>query len=219
MKIISQYKDYYDYLSGVWGEDPLIVLDRREFSTPKNCLGYNGILKFFIGGYRIEGFQYENKIYFGEDLNQFEMVDKYSRYGDYWDFYWFTSHIESEYKTNGLTHEDFIMIDKKYKDLSYIRNTEKIVLKRPIKDLKNINEKFNCPILMLDVSNKVVKNPVLKDFNINSVLPPEEAYQMIYDWLSLQKTKSENILDTRNDKLKIESKGFDNKTSFRPNMK
>ena len=30
MKIISKYKDYYDYLVGTYGEDPKLILDRRE---------------------------------------------------------------------------------------------------------------------------------------------------------------------------------------------
>ena len=36
MKIISKYKDYYDYLSGIYGEDPLKVLDRREVDPSDN---------------------------------------------------------------------------------------------------------------------------------------------------------------------------------------
>lgn len=36
MKIISQYKDYYDYLIGFYGIDEKIVLDRRKFNK------YNG---------------------------------------------------------------------------------------------------------------------------------------------------------------------------------
>ena len=29
MKIIDKYKDYYDYLQGIYGQDPLAVYDRR----------------------------------------------------------------------------------------------------------------------------------------------------------------------------------------------
>lgn len=38
-------------------------------------------------------------------------------------------------------------------------------------------------------------------------------------WLSLQRTKAENKPDARTNVQKIESHGFDNKTSFRPNIK
>lgn len=30
MKIIDRYKDYYDYLSGIYGIDELVIFDRRE---------------------------------------------------------------------------------------------------------------------------------------------------------------------------------------------
>jgi len=29
MKILGKYKDYYDYLQGIYDVDPLLVLDRR----------------------------------------------------------------------------------------------------------------------------------------------------------------------------------------------
>lgn len=32
MKIISKFKDYYDYLVGKYGEDPILVFDRRNNS-------------------------------------------------------------------------------------------------------------------------------------------------------------------------------------------
>lgn len=34
MKIVSKFKDYYDYLSGVWGEDPLLTYVRKSEYTP-----------------------------------------------------------------------------------------------------------------------------------------------------------------------------------------
>ena len=33
MKIISKFKDYYDFLQGIYGVDPLLVLDRTK-GTP-----------------------------------------------------------------------------------------------------------------------------------------------------------------------------------------
>ena len=35
MKIISKYKDYYDYLTGIYGVDDKIVLDRRGWEGKK----------------------------------------------------------------------------------------------------------------------------------------------------------------------------------------
>ena len=63
------------------------------------------------------------------------------------------------------------------------------------------------------------KNCILKDLNLNSFVSPEEVYKMISDWISYQRTIAENHVDTMTNVQKIESKGFDKKTSFRPNMK
>ena len=68
MKIISKYKDYYDYLSGVWGEDPKLVLVRKgEFvvqsTNPSGCDMY--VLTFIIGGIMIQiynNFSLEKKL-------------------------------------------------------------------------------------------------------------------------------------------------------------
>lgn len=75
MKIISKFKDYYDYLVGIYGEDSNLVLDRRK--TDKidvSCLN-DTIIEFYIGGYKIQGFAHDSKIYYGDDIKQF----KYNR--------------------------------------------------------------------------------------------------------------------------------------------
>jgi len=57
--------------------------------------------------------------------------------------------------------------------------------------------------------------PNLSELNLQSILSPEEVYRMISDWISEQKTKSENKIDKRTDVEKLEGKGFDKKISFR----
>ena len=42
---------------------------------------------------------------------------------------------------------------------------------------------------------------------------------MLSSWLSQKITEAENIVDNRDDIQKLESKGFNKKCSFRPNMK
>ena len=50
MKIISKYKDVYDYLTGIYGEDPLLILDRREFDINRISASqfYNTKIQLFI---------------------------------------------------------------------------------------------------------------------------------------------------------------------------
>ena len=83
MKIISKYKDYYDYLSGVWGIDPLIVLDRTSYDhlVPLNRGFGNEEYQFFICGKMISGYKLKgiDKILFGDDLIPYTEINTYSK--------------------------------------------------------------------------------------------------------------------------------------------
>ena len=86
MKIISKYKDFYDFLSGIYGEDPLIVLNRLDFTMPTFYDSMNpnyieeGKIQLYIGGFLIEAYYKNDKIYYGEDLKQFAVVQKRSKW-------------------------------------------------------------------------------------------------------------------------------------------
>lgn len=216
MKIISKYKDYYDYISGIYGEDPLIVLDRSDFSFPDFFGNYrdhidSGTIKVYIGGYLIEGFYYDKKIYYGDDLLNFgkPMGGDSKRYS--WVRNFQLEHLHTEYNTNEISEKDIINIHKEFFNWKYRPTT---VLKKMIIDNNNVNEKENCPIVVIR-NNTTYKNCILKDLYLNNFIPPEEIYKMISDWISLQITKKENKIDTRTDLQKIIGKGFDKITSFR----
>lgn len=229
MKILSKYKDYYDYLSGIYGEDPLVVLDRTNYTTPTiySSIGNNinsEFITLYIGGYVVQGFHYGGKIYYGTDLLQFgtrvdtdEAISKWKRN-------WYLEHLKD---TIGTVPDDTGSILRLKDEFRSNRGYYKSISMIPLKDSYNINEKLNCPIIVVvgDFTNikesdaNVYKNCNLKDLNLNSLISPELCYRWISDWISLQKTKAETVIDNRSDKLKIESKGFDNKTSFRPNIK
>lgn len=52
MKIISKYKDYYDYLVGIYEIDEKLVLDRTKFDVPS----YSNVVTFYICGKCIDGY-------------------------------------------------------------------------------------------------------------------------------------------------------------------
>ena len=58
-----------------------------------------------------------------------------------------------------------------------------------------------------------VENPILTGTIIPKIIPPTEIWQSIYEYLSLLRDKP--FIDTRSDVQKLESAGFDRKTSFR----
>jgi len=209
MKIISKYKDYYDYLMGVYGEDPLIVLDRRDFTMPTFDEDEDCKIQLFIGGYLIEGLYRDGKIYYGNSLKQFEDTEKYRGW-----YSW-----ESKKKV-----VDYIYIDLKSR-FAGSRDYDTFKIK-PVLDTEKMNEKHNCPILLRkvkrgyrSVQNDIYKNCFLRKLNLNSFISATKVYQIISAWISMQRTKSENRPDNRTNVEKIKSKGFDDKTSFRPNIK
>ena len=61
--------------------------------------------------------------------------------------------------------------------------------------------------------NDVNLFPKLSDLKFANVINPEQMYIDVYNWLS--KRNEFNHIDNRNDVQKLESKGFDKKTSFR----
>lgn len=71
MRIISKFKDYYDYLQGIYGVDEKLILDRTDFQhlsyTPSN----NQISTFYIGEYKVQGVWINGKIHYGSDVEQF----------------------------------------------------------------------------------------------------------------------------------------------------
>ncbi len=75
MKIISKYKDYYDYLSGIWGEDPKIILDRRKhqqyefFNNEDDKIG-----SIFLCGYQIDFVYKKGKFIYLDELKDYYKV-------------------------------------------------------------------------------------------------------------------------------------------------
>ncbi|MFW6243154.1 MAG: hypothetical protein ACOC2W_03250 [bacterium] len=189
MKIISKYKDYYDYLSGIYGEDPKIVLDRRNHYNPIFYDHMTTILKLYICGWIIEGLFEKGKFYYGESLKEKGVKEKYR--------YFFNEGKRVSIKI------DTSIISVQYE---------------PYLDKEKLNIKENCPILIKEYGG-LKKFPKLSELDIQQLYSPEEMYKMISNWLSDRITEKELTSDDVPDKQKIVNKGFDIKKSFRPKMK
>lgn len=214
MKIISNFRDYYDYLMGIYGQDPKIAYERICLSLHKGKWIKSGIFKPYhllsperfefymlaIGGTCYCIFYYNNKFY----IPTSEIIEK-SRQEKWWSK---TDTLKSELlKTFGKMPIDRI---EEMRLLNGIHRSREFHLKK-IK----LNETENCPVILFKydgiTSTPEIKNPRLADFGIKSFIPAEAMYLMISDFLSREKP----IADKRTDIQKLESKGFDKKTSFR----
>jgi len=63
------------------------------------------------------------------------------------------------------------------------------------------------------------KYPNLSKLNLASFIPAEEIYQWLITWLAEQVDSEQGRNDSLSDIQKLENKGFDKITSFRPNIK
>lgn len=208
MKIISKYKDYYDYLSGIYGEDPLLVLDRRTDSEIIKIkdLKLNGIDIFeyyilYIGKYAIRFLINKNGIYFTKE--QFEKKQE-----------------NIDMAIEQFRYSAYLKLKDNFLDQYFY--SKRFVIKEIKGKLLTIEE--NCPIILVKLNKfdrciKLIKYPILQGSGIESILPPEEIYKILCDHLSQVNQMKEKPVPVGDDKTRILSAGFDLKSSFRPKRK
>lgn len=190
MKIISKHKDYFFYLKGIYGEDPLLILDvRKSFSIPYIPTDYT-ISILYIGDYEIQGMWKNGIIYYGKDIEQFAL--KPSKYLSF--------HDEKKY----------------YLIPSWNEQRHQEILKEPINHGDNCPTwKENCPLLIDEYNDCYIHNPILKEYNVQKVFDAHKVWLILTEWLSKQLTKKEPIQPVGDDIVRLQAAGFDKKTSFR----
>lgn len=189
MKIISKYKDYYDYLSGVYGVDEKIVLDRTK-GEPNPFFFDNNFVDLYVCGYLYQGFYRNNRLYWGEDLKLIAETKPKS----YWS--------GDKYKWKS---DDYVLVKS-------VSRYEYLHIHKTLDENKH-NIKANCPIVIHKNTwnDDYQRYPILQNIGVNKIIDAKEIYLMLIEWLS----PKDNIQDNRTNKEKITSAGFDLKTSFR----
>lgn len=206
MKIISKYKDYYDYLTGIYGIDEKLVLDRTKFATTETRpLGEDNKISFVICGYLIECLYKDGEYLYGKDIEKYNISETETRK------WWY--HRDKDLDTNYI-------VEMKSHIYGGSRNNHTKFLKEPKKLDIDINEILNCPVLIQTTFSEDVLTykdlkffpfPILKDYNFVKMYSPEKIWLELYNFLS----RTKEVPDTQTDKQKIVSKGFDLKHSFR----
>jgi len=232
MKIIDNKKDYYDYLSGIYGIDDLVVYDRRgSVPSDKICIGdYNPFFSKKILDFSNIYCNYDHPVAFYSDYykkfysySDFRIVIEagYAHYYIKVERYRIKENDPITIKYTGMSEEDYwndryesIKNKWKYRIQTFEKDKEKAVEKISDAPLciafydynANSWEKRNTP--------QIIKNPILKDIpGIAGNVDPYWIWQNVYDYISSQKDKP--IIDNRTNNEHIESAGFDKKTSFR----
>lgn len=229
MKIIDNKKDYYDYLSGIYGIDDQIVYDRREsviLSSEKAFL--MGMDYYFSKTVLPLDKRIINKRWRGS-RNSIAKRRQYQPEKKSGFKVWTEGDIYHFILEVGFTHYRFEVerwIDEKKANCVHVEYTL-------LDTIKEIKKRYSdAPICIIpcrtyfllheykelwqETSNQLIqriKNPILIGTIIPKFIAPEEIWQALYDYLSSLKDKP--IIDTRTDVQKLESAGFDKKTSFR----
>lgn len=201
MKIIDNKKDYYDYLSGIWGIDDKVVFDRRGSKMVEKDV--RDIKKS------------------PEEWGWYFVGEVYLKIGDW--VYGFVRDSES----GEIVKMDKI-ISGWWKDRVEMDNPVEIEKFHFKKDMPDSVVGMLYRIYSGDGKSTMIKgryglgyhgeikisNPILGQFDfIKKYIPAEEVWQKLYDYIS--KRNEKEIVDQRNDIEKLESAGFDKKTSFR----
>lgn len=192
MKIISKYKDYYDYLQGIYGVDEKLVLDRRSSEHPTYYS--TGRHVFLIGNIRVDVIHIDGKFYCGES----DMI-----------------------KLGGKRHVDVtgrVSYTVSYTTASGRRETISVAVKPMILNSKDSDDRPAIVLLRTGdcyTKQSIYPFPRLEQYNIQKVLSPHDAWVELSAWLGQKVTAREPVVPVGDDKVRILSAGFDLKTSFR----
>ena len=228
MKIIDNKKDYYDYIVGQYGIDSAVVPDRRGWQTIPyaieccNCpfewyfsantdTGRFGIRpigpkSIYKGQYGKFPFFIDRTSYIGKPVGETgELVVEIGTRR--WVF------CVEKYIENGKVRIDVIgsadcVISAENKACDAV-----ISVYEPFMLGENnfAGKLYGKPVYSWE--RNIMNDVLLKDTFIAKRIPAKDAYDAIYNWLLSKKEPV--IIDKRSDMQKIDSHGFDRKTSFR----
>lgn len=207
MKIITprNNKDFYDYLTGIYGIDDKVVFDRRVFNVLKSSDSplFSKIKRPEDRGKIIYLYAFdevENK-HFDRAIGSFT----YSllEAGNHWYIFRTERYLDDSGKVNI--------------DWSFIK---KIVVDKKMHSGETPLTLFQCEYWHRCTTEQIkrflkdgISNPIIKDTPITSFVKADDVYQGIYAYIS--SLNDIDYIDNRNDIQKLESAGFDKKISFR----
>ncbi len=196
MYIISKWRDYYDYLSHIYGQDKSIVYDRRPFHRPPPP-EYSSSIKIEQKNLP----QFPSKVIGISEFNNydFKLVSICSK-----PFLL----VKVAYTGNFTLYEKSKFPEALYKSLTkrhfFSKESYLTQLGKESSALLEVSKKLNAPVFSLETSYRndaayVDYNiPILSDLG-NTIKPSPDT----------------TVNDTMNSKEKIVSHGFDLKQSFR----
>ena len=244
MKIISKFKDFYDYKVTKYGVDEKLVYNRKTY-----CEYFQGFFRDINIDYRISEDDFNKNLKENTKVTDEKNIHKILFIGEKLIHLFFTengvyTHFDIKNEENLRKLNDFqykkeitFKDGKKFNIYTRFKDDWEYLLSYDRKKLINLNiDKddiiLNEPILLIEYigecNNEKAKryySPSLYKFIYNPNLSQMGVYidadfiwQSLVEFLSNKRSEKEISPEVSNEN-KILSKGFDLKTSFRPNMK
>lgn len=215
MKLISKgKKDYYDYLTGVYGIDEDVVYDRSESHVFRN--GIYSDPEWFDTSKRIDDIHLRPVKKYRQKKGAFsrgEIVTVME--GRVSELILEVGYNRYRFEINRyLDDNDNVKIDVRLLETAITKNKfidDVPVIITGIGNVSTYRQLANMELNHLRYN--IYKNPIMMYTWIPKFIPADEMYNLIYNYLISIKDKK--IEDNRTDVQKLESKGFDKKTSFR----
>lgn len=222
MIIIDKQKEYYDYIQSIYGIDKDIVLDRRNaYET------YNG--KLIPDDYLISRYNRDYCNYYIVEVGTLQFIFKtsYKKNENNSIVAPSNRYIIDTVELIRAFESDVQIIEKQKNTKStewfknhYNRKPEDITTNSPTNfyymNSLYINHKYDT-ITFDDIVKGACRVNVNDEYvrlnEFSGFILSESAYNAIYNFLI--KKKEPVVVDNRTDVQKLESKGFDKKTSFR----
>ena len=245
MKIISKFKDFYDYKVAKYGVDEKLVYTRKTYceyykkfvidvytgsdnriseenfnKNLKENFEYSQGINFhkilFIGEKLIHLFFTENGVYTHFDAKNLDVSKgKYQSY--YSKEITFNDERNFEIYTDfGYAWDKLFSYDRKKLFSSMKIDKSDIILNEPMILIEYFGESYDKNLKYHSSVYKFTYNPNLSQMGV--YIDEDFIWQSLVEFLSNKRSEKEIIPEVSNEN-KIQSKGFDLKSSFRPNMK
>ena len=241
MKIISKFKDFYDYKVAKYGMDEKIIYNRitknyrnfpKIFTKNEVQPDYNNKI-LFVGDKIVLVFKTKEKLYTQFDLEDIELLKAKSSNVRIKNFFYHMKDSELTFLDGNTIIVNSVVDMDLYEVLQMNRKTFYNSFIKNEKDFFNIDEEaifFNEPIVLIEFLESVkdydkrrnvsvykrTYNPNLKELGL--YFDEDFIWQSLVEFLSNKRSEKEISPEVSNYN-KILSKGFDLKTSFRPNIK
>ena len=242
MKIISKFKDFYDYKVAKYGMDEKLVYIRKTYCEYFQVLignisniyinyrisedDFNKNLKddtkpideknihkiLFIGEKLIHLFSTENGIYTHFDIKNENDLRKLNDF-QYKKEVTFKNEKKFSIFSKFGSDWDYLLSFNRKKLITYDIDKDDIILNEPMLLIELIGTSKSSRYLY---NYKFTYNPNLSQMGV--YIDADFVWQSLVEFLSNKRSEKEISPEVSNEN-KILSKGFDLKTSFRPNMK